>query len=68
MKKAALILVSLVLFAGFVYSAPTDEQIRQAADTLGVPFAELKSFVQSYQPQSTQADVITITAVDLISK
>jgi hypothetical protein len=66
-KKAVLFLVSLVLSAGFVYSAPTDEQIRQAAGTLGVPFADLKSFVQSYQPQTTQADVITITSEDLYS-
>jgi hypothetical protein len=67
MKKAVLFWVSLVLFAGFVYSVPTDDQIRQAAGTLGVPFADLKSFVESYQPQNTKADVIIITATDLYS-
>jgi hypothetical protein len=67
MKKAVLFWVSLVLFAGFVYSVPTDEQIRQAAGTLGVPFADLKSFVQYYQAQNAQVDVITITAADLDS-
>jgi len=67
MKKVVLFWVFLVLFSGFVYSLPNDEQIRQAANTLGVPFADLKSFVQSHQPQNTSADAITITSKDLMS-
>jgi hypothetical protein len=61
-----ILLVSIFLFVGFVYSAPTDEQIRQAANTLGVPYADLKAFVQSYQVQTTPSGTISVTAADLI--
>jgi hypothetical protein len=65
MKKVFFGLVSLVFAVGFIYSAPTDEQIRQAANTLGVPFNDLKGFVQSYQPQAVPAGALTVTAQDL---
>jgi hypothetical protein len=66
MKKFIILLVSLFLFVGIVYSIPTDAQIRQAANTLGVPFDDLKIFVQSYQTQSTPTGTITVTADVLI--
>jgi hypothetical protein len=65
MKKVFFGLVSLVFAIGFIYSAPTDEQIRQAANTLEVPFNDLKGFVQSYQPQAVPAGALTVTAQDL---
>ncbi|MDR2434929.1 MAG: OB-fold putative lipoprotein [Treponema sp.] len=65
MKKVFFGLVSLVFAVGFIYSSPTDEQIRQAANTLGVPFNDLKGFVQSYQPQAVPAGALTVTAQDL---
>ena len=42
------LLILLLIFTGSVYSEPTDAQIDQAADTLGIPFEDLKKFVQSY--------------------
>jgi hypothetical protein len=65
MKKLVGLLIVLSICISFVYSVPTDEQIRQAANTLGVPFADLKTFVQSYQPQSVPAGAITISAAEL---
>jgi uncharacterized protein YoxC len=68
MKKIALLLVCLVLFVGFVYSIPTDEQIQQAADTLGVPIDGLRQFVQSYQMRSAPSDSIQIEAKKLMEE
>jgi len=50
------------VFICSVYAAPTDEQIKQAAGTLGVPFADLKRFVQSYQPKTEAAGTIKVEA------
>lgn len=65
MRKTIIFLFFMFLFIGFVYSAPTDEQIRQAAATLGIPFADLKTFIQSYQAKSAPDGTIPITAKDL---
>jgi len=42
-----------------------DEQIRQAANTLGIPYTDLKQFVQSYQNKTSSDDVIVVDAVTL---
>jgi hypothetical protein len=55
----------LVLFCSFsLFAQVTDEQIRQAANILGVPYDDLRQFVQSYQ-NNTSTDVILINAVTL---
>jgi len=54
------IIIGCVLFA-----QANDAQIRQAATTLGVPFEDLKQFVQSYQAQLVPSGVIEITAKEL---
>jgi len=65
MKKVFLFL--LLGFFGFNLSAQvTDAQIRQAANTLGVPFEPLKQFVQSYQAQPVPTGTIEITAKQLM--
>lgn len=66
MKKFFVLLVSFSLAAGFVHPAPADGEIQQAADTLGVPFADLKQFVQSYQVQEAPSGTVTVTASELI--
>jgi archaellum component FlaF (FlaF/FlaG flagellin family) len=65
MKKGIVLLISLFVIVGLVYSVPSDEQIRQAARTLEVPFADLKQFVQSYQTKSVPSGTIEITARDI---
>ena len=49
MKRKIIFLILVSVLVIFVYSEPTDTQIRQAANTLGVPFEDLKQFVNSYQ-------------------
>jgi hypothetical protein len=66
MKKYFVLWALSFLFVGFVYSVPTDDQIRQAANTLGVPFADLKQFVQSYQAQPASSGTISVSAAELI--
>jgi hypothetical protein len=66
MKKGVFFLVSFILFVSFVYSVPTDEQIQQAANTLGVPFADLKQFVQSYQPRNMSNEAIQVDIARII--
>jgi hypothetical protein len=66
MKKFFILVVFHVLVVGLVYSVPSDEQIRQAANTLGVPFADLKQFVQSYQAQTTPSGTLAVSASELI--
>jgi hypothetical protein len=47
-----------------LFAQATDEQIRQAANTLGVPYADLRQFVRSYQ-NNTSSGVIEVDAVTL---
>ena len=64
MKKV--ICIFLFVFIGSViFAQATDAQIRQAATTLGVPFEDLKQFVQSYQTQPVPSGTIEITAKEL---
>jgi hypothetical protein len=42
------LLILFFVFTGSVYSESADAQIRQAANILGIPFEDLKQFVQSY--------------------
>ena len=65
MKKVLLSLVLFFLFISSVYSEVTDDQIRQAASILGVPFNNLKQFVQSYQQRNTPNDAIQLDIVKL---
>lgn len=48
-----------------VIAQPTDEQIRQAANTLGIPYLDLRNFVQSYQNNTSSEGVIIVDAVTL---
>jgi len=63
MKKISLLFFTFVCL-NVIFAQPTDDQIRQAATTLGVPFADLKQFVLSYQTASS-TDAILIDAVSL---
>jgi len=65
MKRAILTLTFTLILAGVIYSNPSDEQIRQAAAILGLPFADLKQFVQSYHARSIPTGTIEINARDL---
>jgi hypothetical protein len=64
--KKIFILSFLMLFSFYALVAePTDDQIRQAANTLGVPYADLRQFVQSYQKNISSTDVIVVDGVTL---
>ena len=61
--KRTFILGFLMLFCFYtVFAQATDEQIRQAANTLGVPYADLRQFVQSYYHSNTASNVIVVDA------
>jgi len=66
MKKIILLVFLTLLAFNTLFAQVTDDQIRQAANTLGVPYADLKQFVQSYKTNtSPSANVIVIDAVTL---
>ena len=65
MKRFVSIILFSIVFIGVVFSNPTDEQIRQAATTLGVPFDDLRRFVRSYQNRNTPEGTIEISANQL---
>jgi hypothetical protein len=66
MKKTVILVVLFALAGGFIYSDPTADQIRQAANTLGVPFDDLRQFVQSYQTKDAPSGAIQIEARRLV--
>jgi hypothetical protein len=63
MKK--IFIFSFLIFSSVyaVIAEPTDDQIRQAANALGVPYADLRQFVQSYQNNTSSTDVIIVEGV-----
>jgi hypothetical protein len=65
MKKIIVFVLILFAYITFVYSEPTDAQIQQIANTLGVPFEDLKQFVKSYQIGNTPSEMIEVTARQL---
>jgi len=54
MKKLLLLFFFVIIWNG-LFAQTTDEQIRQAANSLGVPFDDLRQFVQTYQRKDTSA-------------
>ena len=48
MKKFSIMFIILVFLHTILFANPTDEQIRQYAHDLGVPFEELKLLVEKY--------------------
>jgi len=64
MKRICFILLLVFIVSG-VFAQATDEQIRQAASTLGVPYEALRQFVNSYQPQNIPSGTISIDSVTL---
>jgi len=63
-KKAFLVLI--LTFIGIsLFGQATDAQIRQAANTLGVPYEALKQLVDSYYPQISSSDIISIESLQL---
>jgi len=66
MKKIIILGFLLFLASNTLFAQATDDQIRQAANTLGVPYADLRQFVQSYKTNtSPSANVIVIDAITL---
>jgi hypothetical protein len=61
MKKIFFVIIFVLAFIGAGYSQVTDDTIRQAATLLGVPFADLKQFIQSYQNNNSSEEAIEIT-------
>jgi hypothetical protein len=68
MKKITFFVGFLVFIAGLIYSIPTDEQVRQAATIFGVPFADLKQFVQSYQTRNAPPGTIQIEPTQILNE
>jgi hypothetical protein len=52
MKKFILLFFSVIICNG-LFAQTSDEQIRQAANSLGVPFDDLRQFVQMHQRADT---------------
>lgn len=66
MKKFIIIVLLIFLLFNNLTAEPTDQQIREAAATLEVPYADLRQFVQSFHDNNTSvADIIEIDAVIL---
>ena len=66
MKHFAVIIL-LIFVVCILFATPTDEQIRQAASLLEVPYDDLRSFVQSYHT-TNPLGAISITAETLCSE
>ena len=63
--KGFIFLILFTCFTGMIYSNPTDAEIQQAATILGVPFSELKQFVQSFQSRNIPSGIVQIDAGQL---
>jgi hypothetical protein len=61
-----LLITVFTLFAGTLFSIPTDDQVRQSANTLGIPFDELNNFVKTYYLKQSITETIKTTAEILI--
>ena len=68
MKHSYIIMIFLILICGITFAIPTDEQIRQSAAVLEVPYDELKAFVQSYQARNAPSGSIALSAEVLCSE
>jgi len=77
MKKLSIIFLILVFLHTTLYAIPTDEQIRQYARDLGVPFEELKLLVEKYNKvnpsifkdsRANTAQIIDISEADFLQK
>ena len=58
MKKGLilLILILTIMISVFASTMPSESQIQECADTLGVPFDDLKSFVSNYHSGSDNTE------------
>jgi len=74
MKKLAFV-VLVFFFTNYVFSGPTDDQIRAYARELGVPFNDLKQLVEKYNrsgastfndPRARNAEVIDILEAEFL--
>ena len=63
MKKIFFVLLLAIVGSG-LFAQATDAQIRQAANTLGVPYEALKKLVDSYKSQNGPSGAIAITIDD----
>jgi len=64
MRKVICLCILSLCLIGVLFAQPTDEQIRQAANTLNVPYSALRQFVLTYQNNSIgnviEVDVVTL--------
>ena len=67
MKRIFFVLLLAIVGSG-LFAQATDAQIRQAANTLGVPYEALKQFVDSYKPQDVPSGTISIDSVKLFEE
>jgi hypothetical protein len=58
--KKLLFVFFLFVIGNSLFAQVTDTQIKQAANTLGVPYEALKQFVDSYKNQPKPSEVIII--------
>jgi hypothetical protein len=59
-------LLIIVLGLSFAQTNPTDAQVRQHANELGVPYEALRQLVNTYQSRSSPNDIITIDGNQLL--
>ena len=65
MKKINISVALFFVLIGFAYANPTDTQIQQSANILGVPFEDLKQFVQIYHIRDIPTETIEISVIQL---
>jgi hypothetical protein len=65
MKQVICFWFLMVFSLSALIAEPTDREIQQAANTLGVPYADLRQFVQSYHTNTLSEDVIMIDTFSL---
>jgi len=68
MKKIIVAVFLTLLLLNNLTAVPTDQQVRNAANILEVPYNDLKQFVQSYQNKNVPSGMIKVNAETLCSE
>ena len=60
MKKAFSVLLVFMLSVS-LFAIPSDDAIQNSANELGVPFDDLKAYVNTFYPESPSSEVLEVT-------
>lgn len=59
--KKIVFTIFVILIAAILSAVPSDEVIQNAANELGIPFANLKAYVNTFYPESPSSEVLEVT-------